>query len=253
MGPREVAQAESEIRRLRKSLDDEATELLRAMQGIPTSEVAALAFKGSMGRKRALDRIRLRIPFTPMLLTERYAVWRFVRPTGPLLAEGTGPARGKQFLVSALVVGLARGQATAKIVPWGMSFCSHAIMRLLYRSGFAADPVQAMLQAHDAARAASAECARPMLAEDSWAIPAAGGAFLATLLPMDDGGDTIVVAQCGTWIGQDQFLPCQEAQVAALRYPEPGRTLGDGLLQPAPLRGKLRAHRDAAGPVNVAM
>ena len=53
---------------------------------------------------------------------------------------------------------------------------------------------------------------------------------------LTDAGDAIVLATAETWVGTDQLWPEQEAQIAAIQFCEPGRTLGDGLLQPSVLR-----------------
>ena len=101
--------------------------------------------------------------------------------------------------------------------------------------------------AHDALLAASSAIARPVLGERRWAIPAGAGAFLATMRGLTDAGDAIVLATAETWVGTDQLWPEQEAQIAAMQFREPGRTLGDGLLQPSVLRPMAPPQTDAAG------
>jgi hypothetical protein len=65
---------------------------------------------------------------------------------------------------------------------------------------------------------------------------------------LSDAGDVLVMLTCETWIAEHQLRPKQAVQVAAIRFRELGRTLGDGLLLPAVLRpvAKVQAGEAAA-------
>ena len=245
------AEAAGIVRRTRNTLAVQAAQLLQAAQGIPITDLGGIAWKGSTGRKRALARILAQMPEAPLILQERVAVWRFLQPVDePLIVGGSDE---DTVMVRALVIGLARGEHVCKSVSWGMAFTSHSLARLLQRTDHAANLVQVMLEAHDTALGASAECAGPFLQLYRWAMPAGPGAFISNVLPLDNAGEGIVLARCATWIGTDQLWPEQVAQVAAFKHRKPGRTLGNGLLLPAPLRAELRTEPDTAGCVSIAV
>jgi len=202
--------------------------------------VAALAFKGSAGRRRALLRILASMRCRPTFIDNagRYVCWRYFGPQATILV-GDEDKQDSALIVSALVIGLARGRPACQGVPWGLVINSHALGRLLQRTGFKADPVATMIEAHTALLAVPAGVAQAMVDEADWAVPAAGGAFLTTVRLVDHDGEAIALLTAETWIGDDWLKPDQRAQCAAIRFREPGGlTLGDTLLLPAILRPK---------------
>jgi hypothetical protein len=234
------AQARGEVRQLRHRLGTEADTLAKAGSKLAPEVVAALAFKGSAGRRRALQRILASMPSRPTFIDNagRYVCWRYFRPQATVLV-GDEDKQDSALIVSALVIGLARGRPTRHEIPWGLVINSHALGRLLQRTDFKIDLVTTMVEAHNALLAAPAGVAQTMVDEVDWAVPAAGGAFLTSVRLLDHNGEAIALLTAETWIGDDWLKPNQRAQCAAIRYREPaGLTLGDTLLLPAILRPK---------------
>jgi hypothetical protein len=244
-------EAIGQVRRLRERLNTEAARLVAAAAKLPEAWVAAVAFKGNAGSDRAWARILGAMPSPPIAMDRqrRTALWRLLRPSDSLFNRtdgGTAPIT-PYVVCSYLLVGLSRGKAVREEGPWGLATSTHALCRLLDRTGFRADPVAAMVEAHDTLLSASAECGRTVLAEREWAVPAGPGGFIATVrgvkLPPDDA---IILACAGTWVSKDQLFDNQLAQVAALRFQQPGDALGQGLLLPAGLRKPARIAGDLA-------
>jgi hypothetical protein len=239
-GPPISAQASGLVRLLRQRLRTEARKLTAAADRIPEQLIAGVAFKRGIGAERAWGHLLARMPRPPhrMDRDEHIALWRLLRPVDAVMINpADGEDIGDQAIVASwLAIGRGRGRAVRREGPWGASFTNHALGRLLERTGFQADPVAVMLAAHDALLSASTGCARTMVGERLWAIPAGPGAFLTTVRGLTLDGDALVLATAETWVSDDQLWPQQAAQVAAIRFREPGRTLGDGLLQPSVLR-----------------
>lgn len=247
------AQARGEVRQLRHRLGTEADTLAKAASKLSPEVVAVLAFKGSAGRMRALQRILASMLARPTFIdnADRYVCWRYFRPQATVLV-GDEDKQDSALIVSALVIGLARGRPTRYEMPWGLVINSHALGRQLQRTDFKADPVTTMLEAHNALLAAPAGVAQTMVDEVDWAVPAAGGAFLTTVRLVDHDGEAIALLTANTWIGDDWLKPNQRAQCAAICFREPGSlTLGDTLLRPAILRPKTAINPDEDGMVEL--
>ncbi len=246
-------QAAGQVRILRAQLRAEANALAGAAWRISPDIIADAAFKGRPGARRAWARIDAAMPCRPLQdrPQDRLAIWRLFRPAGPILARDDGTLQGDDAVVASwLAIGRGRGRAVREEGPWGLSFTSHALGRLLERTSFRGDPVTTMLAAHDALLAAPAAAARTMLDERLWALPAGPGAFLVTMRGLGTAeGDAIVLATAETWIADDQLWPDQEAQIAAVRHRQDGPTLGEGLLLPAIMRPAVVARKDVAGRV----
>lgn len=234
---------------MRHRLDTEADALAKAASKLSPEVVAALAFKGAPGRMRALHRILASMPSPPTFIDSagRYVCWRYFRPQATVLV-GDEDKQDSALIVSALVIGLARGRPTRYEMPWGLIVSSHALGRLLQRTGFKANLVSTMVEAHSALIAAPAGVGQTMVDEADWAVPTVGGAFLTTVRLLNDTSEAIALLTAKTWIEDDRLKPNQRAQCAAIRFREPGGlTLGDTLLLPAILRPKAAINPDENG------
>jgi hypothetical protein len=109
----------------------------------------------------------------------------------------------------------ARRSGRLSSEPFGASFTFHALGRLLDRSGFAADPIAAMFETHDALLVLPPPEGRKMYELQRVRRPAAGGAFLATIRHVGKGEAPLVVAR--TWLGRDQLRDDQAADISAWR------------------------------------
>jgi hypothetical protein len=246
------AQARGLVRQLRQRLHADARAIAAAAERIPDDVIAAAAFKGKAGADRAWSRILAAMPSPPFRLDRDHhaRLWRFLQPVEAVLDTPDGRNRGDEAVVlSWLCLGLGRGRAVRRVGPWGLSVTDHALARLLERTAYRAEPVAAILEAHDMLLDASSNTANALLAARQWAIPAGPGALLCTVRSLSDDGDAdaLVLLTAETWVSGDQLRPQQVAQVAAIRFREGGRTLGDGLLLPAVLRPAARPQVDAAG------
>jgi hypothetical protein len=230
------AQARGLVRQLRQRLHADARAIAAAAERIPDDVIAAAAFKGKAGADRAWSRILAAMPSPPFRLDRDHhaRLWRFLQPVEAVLDTPDGRNRGR---------------AVRRVGPWGLSVTDHALARLLERTAYRAEPVAAILEAHDMLLDASSNTANALLAARQWAIPAGPGALLCTVRSLSDDGDAdaLVLLTAETWVSGDQLRPQQVAQVAAIRFREGGRTLGDGLLLPAVLRPAARPQVDAAG------
>jgi hypothetical protein len=243
-------QAAGEVRRLRARLKADADGLVKAAVALPAMWVAAAALKGNAGSARAWQRILAAMPVVPTVfdVRRRVAVWRLLRPCSSMYLQNDGAGAAPGVAVTALIIGLCRGKPTVDEAPWSLSFSDHALARLRDRTVYKADLVETMLSAHDDLLGASRECAETVMDARDWALPGGPGAFLATVLAMRyRTDDAIVLIAAGTWISDSMLAPDQEAQVAALRFRQPGRALQDGLLLPAPLRAAARPVADDQG------
>jgi hypothetical protein len=113
----------------------------------------------------------------------RVALWRLLRPRDGIFerTDGGTVSTTPYVVCSYLLVGLSRGKAVRVEGPWGLAISTHALCRLLDRTAFRADPIAAMLEAHDMLLGASADCGTTVLTEREWAVPAGPGGFLATV------------------------------------------------------------------------
>ena len=76
------AQARGAVRQLRHRLGIEADMLAKAASKLAPEVVAALAFKGTAGRMRVLQRILASMPSRPAFIDNagRYVCWRYFGP-----------------------------------------------------------------------------------------------------------------------------------------------------------------------------
>jgi hypothetical protein len=99
---------------------------------------------------------------------------------------------------------------------FGVAFTAHAIGRLLDRSGFRADPVAAMLEAHGALTHLDPEDGERIYdLQTTVELPAAGGAFLTT--PGRFGPRETPLAIARTWVDGDQLHADQAGKLAKWR------------------------------------
>jgi len=232
------AQAIGQVRLLRHRLAAAGALLTAAADGIPGRVLERAAFRSH--KLAAPDWARIMGAMPPPYRRDhaaRLAQWRALRPVGRLIEDGDTLGGDTSVVVRSLVVGRIHGAAQRVEDVWGLAFADHALCRMLERSGYAANPEAAMLDAHAALLAAPGDLASVLVSEGRWAIPGGPGAFLATLRRTDDDGPPMVALTAETWVSADQLYPEQEAQVAAIRFRQPGPTLGEALFRPAAMAG----------------
>ncbi|MGD0108481.1 MAG: hypothetical protein ABSC06_31240 [Rhodopila sp.] len=102
-----------------------------------------------------------------------------------------------------------------RIETFGMAATEHAVARLLDRSGFRADPVATMLEAHAALTEVDQDNGQRMFDLKNAQLPTATGAFLAT--PGRFGPDAAPLMVCRTWLPADQLFEDQAGTREAWR------------------------------------
>jgi hypothetical protein len=143
------------------------------------------------------------------------AVWRFLQPVDalPILGDRENEAPRAGIVVMGMVA--TRPGRLVRAQTFGIGFSLHALGRLLDRSAFRADPIAAMLEAHNAVAALNLEDGERVFGLAAVELPAAAGAFLAT--PCRFGSDSIPMAVARTWIAGGQTFPQQDQHLEAWR------------------------------------
>ncbi len=110
--------------------------------------------------------------------------------------------------------------------PLGMVVTMHAAGRFIDRTSGTADPLAAIMAAHDALVALQPVDGSKVLRLSDITLPAADGAFLATTMRMRGGEAPIAV--CRTWVSRDQLHTRQAAHLRAWSDYLAGRSMNAG-------------------------
>lgn len=171
----------------------------------------------------AVDAIMQLIPIPALVRERRSAAWRFLRPR---------PSPGPAALQVIVLLLNAPGSPGLWFFRYGFAASPHALGRLLDRTRFHADPVQAVLGAHNALFALEHDELVRLLALPDFQLPAGPGCFLVA---PDAASEQQPAAIARTWVGGDQLFDDQEQHAAAwarlLRSPPPAGTAYEGTPQ----------------------
>jgi hypothetical protein len=226
-------EARGRLRVLWAQLEAEACRIETAAYNVPRPWLVAAARKGKVGAARAMARIVAGMPVQPFFSERGIAAFRYLKPVAEVPAaiggEFDSGDQQQAIVMQAVLINSGRvGRLSRE--PFGAIFTFHALGRLLDRSGFAADPIAAMFEAHDALLVLPPTEGRKVLDLQHVRLPAAGGAFLATIRHVGTGEAPLVVAR--TWLSQDQLRDDQAADVSLwhdlieqttqLRHPDAG-------------------------------
>lgn len=206
------ADAAGRVRVLLAQLSSEADRIEAAARQVPASLVRDIRKKFGRGADRALDEIIRNIPAQLIHRERRTAAWRFLRP-----AAEPGQI---SVQVAALLLNSA-GSPGLTVQPFGLVISRHAIGRLLDRTQFRADPVRAILEAHDGLLALTPEEGERLFLLPTFQLPGASGAFLAASC---GGGSTLPMTVVRTWIDRNQLDVDQQRHTdawARLLEPQP--------------------------------
>ena len=153
--------------------------------------------KFNRGSDRALDQIVHAIPVPIVWREGRQALWRYLAP-----APGDRPG----IAVRALTFDATElpGLHTSE---FALIATHHALGRLTDRSNFTADPVQAVLQAHDALLALDPDEGTRLFALGEFLLPAHKGAFLLSSSPSNENSAPMSTAW--TWVSDDMLYADQ--------------------------------------------
>ena len=193
------AEASGRLRLLWTAIAADAARVEAAVRAVPPALASDVSGAFNKRARQSLDRIVALIPAELVFRAKREAAWRYLRPA---------PAGDlAEIVVMGAFLG-ASGPPRFTTNSFGLSATRHALGRLLDRSGMAADPAKAVLQAHAALLALTPSEGEAAFALPDITLPAAGGVFLAS--PRRDG----VRAVCRTWLGAGQLWDEQEAAAA---------------------------------------
>ena len=195
-------EAQGRLRLLYARVGADADRIEAAARRVPKKLRDDVRHKFNRGAEKALAEIARSIP-APLLWNDgRRALWRY-------LALAAGGRLGVAVRVLTLDAAGLPGMSTSE---FALTVTHHALARLLDRSGFAADPVQAVLQAHDALKDLDAEEATRLFALGEFLLPAAKGAFLLSSSPSNENNAPMSTAW--TWVSDDQMYADQERYAA---------------------------------------
>jgi hypothetical protein len=206
-------EARGRLRPLLAALEAKAARIASAVARLPPGLKNEALLKGQVGSARAISKIVDAIPAAPDWREPTMALWRFLKPV-PSLPSADPNEPPRPGVVVMAVIAKRRGRPI-RCESFGVAFTAHALGRLLDRSGFQADPVTAMLQAHDALCQLPTEAGAALFDLDRAELPAAGGAFLS--LPGRFGQAEAPIAVCRTWVAGDMLLGTQNITMARWR------------------------------------
>ncbi len=204
------AAARGRLRLLCRDLDSAADRISAAAASVPANLLADVQRKAERGAHRALERVIARIPAPPFWRQGRAVAWRYLQP---FPAEGWPDPNPQPTIMMMAVLFGVDGRTRLCPEPFGLAVTRHAIGRMIDRSAGAADPVAAVLAAHDALASLQPVDGHRVLQLTDFALPAASGAFLARATSLH--GAAAPVAVCRTWIGRDQLHAHQATHLQA--------------------------------------
>ena len=181
------AAATGQVRQLCQQLAAEAAQIIAAAEALPPAMVRAALSKNPIRCRQGMRHVERAMPIRPVWVGQRGYAWRFLRPLGDTIE------------VQAVLLG-AKNRPAVSIESFGLNCCRHAIGRLLDRTGFVADPVRALFEAHDALMRLEPDDGRQVFDLPALPLPAAGGCFLTVREPLDDRP----MLSARTWIAADQ-------------------------------------------------
>jgi hypothetical protein len=209
-------EARGRLRVIFAQLDADACRIEAAAARLPRKQLVAAALKGKVGSERAMSRIFAGMPLQPFHYERRSAAFRYLKPL-PAVPEAVGTSgdiadQQPAIVMQALLINAGRA-GLLRCEPLGAAFTFHALARLLDRSAFSADPIASMFEAHNALLLLPPVEGRQVFKLERVPLPAAGGAFLASIRHVGAGDSPLAV--CRTWIDRDQLRTEQAADISA--------------------------------------
>ena len=209
------AEASGKLRLLTARLEVEARKIEQAADKVPRRLLRDLALKAEIGRARTLARILAAMPLRPFHCDGRSVAFRYLKPLPAVPAaagaEAEAPDGQPCVAVFAVLVNSA-GRPRMSREPFGACFTRHALGRLLDRSGMRADPVQAMLTAHDELAALGAQRGAETFGQRDFLLPCGGGCFSGRPRKIGSRQSPLFVAR--TWIDVDMTGADQSERLA---------------------------------------
>jgi hypothetical protein len=204
------ASARGRVRELVASLEISSARMTAALDRVPSAVLNPWTWKGKVGAERAIAKIVAALPIRPELRTPQRAVWRFLQPTVLLPSEEEASRSG--FLVMTVIASRKR---LVRCETFGAAFTSHSIGRLLDRSGFQSDPIEAMMSAHAALTRLDEDDGYQVFRLQGAFLPTAGGGFLAK--PTQFGPEAAPLMLARTWLNADELHDDQSGTLKAWR------------------------------------
>jgi hypothetical protein len=263
------AEARGKVRTWKAAASRRFNQFDRVAFDFQTEAIGGMLLKKSgVGRARAFAKLHKRLAGAGAVLdrvkldqTVPLAVWGTLKPreavTVEVAPDSVDPGAFQNCVViEYLVMGqMLRGGRTGIGMHaglWTLEVPDHALHRLVQRDR-RADIAASLWQAHHAAlnAATNAVLINHVIDRDRrFLLPAGEGAFVCTFRAGPDVSAKDRLGLCcraRTWLHSDQMT---EAQGAVLLAPAPPgvERLGDGILQPLPLR---RATPDGSGRVQI--
>jgi hypothetical protein len=189
------------VRLLLDRAEAESARIEQAVRSIPVAWMDGTRWKGTKGSKRAIDRIRARMPCPPDLLLPRAVFWRYLCPLPEIPDAADEPAQ-PCIAVKAVIAG--HGRPPTGPVLLGLIVTAHALGRLFDRGGFDLNAEAAIFDAHDALLVLSPEegAALWALGDSSIPLPAGPGFFVGESRLVGDIRPPVII--CRTWLHDDQ-------------------------------------------------
>ena len=193
-------EAHGRIRLLHRALAADADRIADAIEALPPAMVRA-ALSKEIRSRAALRHVIQRMPASLVWQAPRQAGWRFLAPVEPDDVE-----------MRVVLLG-AVNRPSVCVESFGLRFSRHALGRLLDRTSLRADPIAAMLGAHDHLLGLDPREGNRIFELPKILIPAAQGAFVAE--PSARSGNNPPLASCRTWISSDETFPDQDRILVA--------------------------------------
>jgi hypothetical protein len=192
----------------------ESARIERAVRSIPVEWMDGTRWNGTKGSKRAIERIRARMPRPPDLLLPRAVLWRYLCPLSEIPDAADEPA---QPCIAVKVVIARHRRPPSGPVLLGLIVTAHALGRMFDRGGVDLDAAAAIFDAHNALLVLTPEegAALWALADTSIPLPAGPGFFIGESRVVGDIQPPVII--CRTWLHDDQASARRVANADAWR------------------------------------
>jgi hypothetical protein len=195
--------------------DADAKRIEAAADRLPPGLARDILRKGKVGSARAMARVLAGLPVHPFHHRGHELAFRYLKPGKDVPPAIDAPVEMRDAQASIAVWGIlvnAGGRSRISREPFGVCFTAHALGRLLDRSCFAADPTEAMLEAHNALIALGPVEGSQAFNLDDLPVPACNGAFLTS--PRRIGPQESPLAVARSWLAGDQLRGGTAASVS---------------------------------------
>jgi hypothetical protein len=213
------SEARGKLRLVMARIEDDARKVEAATDRIPLPLLRDIALKGRVGAARSLARVLAVMPLRPFYSERGSVGFRYLAPA-PEVPPAVGAVAAdadQQASVVATIIMLNAGGGRPRLSrePFGAAFTTHALCRLLERSGFSVDPVQAMFEAHDALLALDPVAGALIFDRERLLVPTQSGGFIMS--PRRVGAWASPVAVARTWLDAGQLRDDQDTDLVRWR------------------------------------